>query len=233
MVVCLGALGEFPIVLQSVNHKMPHKNRITPKGEFVANPCRCLFMGNRGILHDSAGRITHRRWAHNNWIICLTNFKERKRQILSPSHYTELFFLDEVTALAAGHRPCCECRREAYRRYWDAFRSQVGDDIPVNANALDKRLQAERAVKRQFKQRSHNARLMDLPSGTIFQFKAEATPMLRWRDNLYQWSFEGYAGAGMVAEFRRDLDVDVMTPPTTVLALRGGYAPVVHPSAQL
>ena len=210
---------------------MPLKNRITPTGEFAADPARGLFMGNRGILHDSTGRLTHRRWAHTNWIICLTNFKERRRRVMSPGHYTELFFLDEATALAAGHRPCCECRRQAYRQYWDALRQEMRQPMPDSAKELDRLLHQERAVPRRFEQRTHNARLQDLPDGTMFRIGADAPPLLRWRGRFHRWHFNGYGETLSPRDLTGDLSVAVLTPPTTVTALRGGYMPVVHPTA--
>jgi hypothetical protein len=94
---------------------MPRQNRVTPFGEIVATPERGTFLGNRGVLHDQAGNI-RRAWQVERWLLCLLEFRGRKRAIMTPGHYTELFFLDEATGLAAGHRPCAECRATATRR---------------------------------------------------------------------------------------------------------------------
>src|SRR6185503_4182043 len=103
---------------------MPRQNRVTPFGHIIATPERGTYLGNRGVLHDSEGRI-RRTWQLRRWIVCVLALKGRKRQVMTPGHYTELFFLDEATALAAGHRPCAECRRErfnAFRKAWRAAR---------------------------------------------------------------------------------------------------------------
>ena len=99
---------------------MPRQNRVTPFGEIVAVPERGTMMGNRGRLHDEEGRI-RRPWQVKRWLICLLEFNGRHRQVMAPDRYTELFFLDEATALAAGHRPCFECRRKSYNAFVDAW----------------------------------------------------------------------------------------------------------------
>lgn len=96
---------------------MPLQNRVTPFGEIIAHPARGELMGNRGILHDASQRLSPSRWRHRHWVTCLTRFKEWQRRVMQPHAYTELFFLDEATALAAGHRPCALCRRERYRSF--------------------------------------------------------------------------------------------------------------------
>ena len=101
---------------------MPRQNRVTPFGDIIATPHRGTFMGNRGVLHDAGGRIK-RAWQLKRWIVCVLVFKGRKRQVMTPGHYTELFFLDEATTLAAGHRPCAECRRDRFLAFGRAWRS--------------------------------------------------------------------------------------------------------------
>src|SRR5688500_15168681 len=96
---------------------MPLQNRVTPFGEIEAAPARGLFMGNRGILHDANQQLGRARWRHKSWVTCLLSFKDRRREVMAPRRYTELFFCDEAVALAAGHRPCAECRREDYERF--------------------------------------------------------------------------------------------------------------------
>ncbi|MDB5560081.1 MAG: hypothetical protein JWQ36_3015, partial [Enterovirga sp.] len=105
---------------------MPRQNRVLPTGEIVALPFRGAFMGNRGILHDEAGRLGRARWRHPHWIICRLAFKGRRRAIMAPRRYTELFFPDEAVALAAGHRPCAECRRDAFGAYRSALARAEG-----------------------------------------------------------------------------------------------------------
>src|SRR6266508_5138938 len=120
-----------------VGAAMPLQNRVTPFGDLIATEARGLLMGNRGRLHDAGRRIV--RYAQGRrWIACLTSFRGRRRAVMSPGSYTELFFLDEAVALAAGHRPCAECRRHDYRRFQAAWARAVGPD--VSADAMDLRL---------------------------------------------------------------------------------------------
>src|SRR5437879_1969205 len=119
---------------------MPRQNRVTPFGQIVATPERGDFMGNRGVIHDRDGRI-RKPWRVKRWLICLLQFKGEKRAVMTPGLYTELFFLDEATALAAGHRPCALCRRERYNAFRDAW--HVGETRP-SAIAIDERLHTER-----------------------------------------------------------------------------------------
>ncbi len=121
---------------------MPLQNRVTPTGEIVATPHRGTLMGNRGVIHDAEGRIV-RPFRVKRWIACRLEFKGRHRELLQPGRWTELFFLDEATALAAGHRPCAECRREDYRR-WQAAWAAAFPGAPTNADAMDERLHADR-----------------------------------------------------------------------------------------
>jgi hypothetical protein len=125
---------------------MPRRNRVTPLGEIVAVSERGTMMGNRGILHDAEGLI-RRPWAVKRWLICVLEFRGRHRMVMAPNRYTELFFLDEATALAAGHRPCFECRRDRYLAFRDAWAAgdpeMVGRE-PIRADDIDNRLHAER-----------------------------------------------------------------------------------------
>ncbi|MGB8623555.1 MAG: hypothetical protein WCD16_12105, partial [Paracoccaceae bacterium] len=105
---------------------MPLQNRVLPTGEIVVHPARADFMGNRGILHGGNRQLGTARWRHKTWITCLLSFKGRKRVPMTPGRYTELFFLDEAVALAAGHRPCAECRRADFLRYRDAWQAATG-----------------------------------------------------------------------------------------------------------
>lgn len=206
---------------------MPRQNRVTPRGEIVAVPNRGLFLGNRGCLHDAAGAI-RRPWQLERWIACLLAFKGRRRAVMTPGRYTELFFLDEATALAAGHRPCAECRRERF----DAFRrALVSDNEPLpSAIELDRQLHAQR-VNPDRSQRTHRANLDDLPDGTFILLPGdEQTPHLVRGDALLAWAAGGYAAR---VERPGGIAVAVLTPELTVRALRGGYTPELHPSADL
>jgi hypothetical protein len=208
---------------------MPRQNRVTPLGEIVAAPQRGTFMGNRGVLHDEWGHV-RRAWQLKRWIVCVLQFKGRKRQVMTPGRYTELFFLDEATALAAGHRPCAECRRErfnAFRMAWRAARPAAGDALP-SADEIDRRLHAERVAAGRSK-RLFRAELSGLPDG-LFVRGGEwgEGAWLVWDGGLLAWSAGGYT-------WRIDRpakgEVDVLTPESTVGVIRAGYVPEVHPSA--
>lgn len=206
---------------------MPRQNRVTPSGDIVAVPERGTLMGNRGCLHDDAGRV-RRPWQVRRWVACVTDFKGRRRQLTTPGHYTELFFLDEATALAAGHRPCAECRRErfnAFRKAWGAASKSL--TLPT-ADAIDRRLHAER-VNTDRTKRCFTAGLAGLPDGVMVRHDLWGdTPHLVRGDRLLAWSAGGYTGR--VAR-PADLDVEVLTPESTVRAIRAGYAPDLHPTA--
>src|SRR6185312_1393082 len=125
---------------------MPRRNRVTPVGEIVAVPERGAMMGNRGVLHDQGGRI-RRAWQVRRWLVCLLEFRGRHRAVMAPNRYTELFFLDEATGLAAGHRPCAECRRARFLAFRDAWSAGIHATLPpagVTAGTIDERLHAER-----------------------------------------------------------------------------------------
>ena len=144
---------------------MPLQNRVTPLGELVADPARGLVYGNRGCLHDETGRI-RRRYNGRRWIALPARVPGRQREpLLQPGRYTELFFLDEATAFAAGHRPCAECRREDYDRFGQIWRELHPG--PAGADAIDARLHAERIAPGTREQRHHSASLDDLPDGAF------------------------------------------------------------------
>src|SRR3954469_21669439 len=170
------------ITRASVSH-VPLQNRVTPLGELVADPARGLVYGNRGCLHDAAGRI-RRPYQVKRWIACRLEFRGRRRRaLLQPGKYTELFFLDEATAFAAGHRPCAECRRADY----DRFRELLGE---TGADAIDARLHQERWENGA--RRLHRTRLEGLPDGAFVLRNGEPRPVLG--DELLAWTPAGYAG---------------------------------------
>jgi hypothetical protein len=191
---------------------MPLQNRVTPLGDLIADPARGLVYGNRGCLHDASGRI---RRHHNGrrWIACRLRFRGWHRSpLLQPGRFTELFFLDEATAFAAGHRPCALCRREDYTR----FLALVGER---GADAIDARLHAERF--------SHH-RAGDLPDGAFVLHERE--PWLVHGPQLLRWTPAGYTDR--IA--RPPAAATVITPPSLVAVLRAGWSgavPLVHPSA--
>jgi len=205
---------------------MPLQNRVTPYGEIVAIPERGLLMGNRGILHDEGRRIV-RSWQVRRWIACLTEFRGRHRDVMRPHSYTELFFLDEATAFAAGHRPCAECRHADYRRLLAAWAGSVGG--PTNADHIDAVLHAERLEGRGAgkRKRTHDEQLAALPDGAMISLDGSA--WLLWRGRLLQWSPAGYQAQRPLPPAATR--VEVLTPSSLVAVLRAGYQLLVPPSA--
>ena len=200
---------------------MPLQNRLTPTGEFVAEPVRGLFMGNRGgRLHLPMSRtLGNRRWVSKAWITCVLDFKGRHRNVWRDG-YTELFFLDEVTALAAGHRPCFECRRQDAI----AFALAASDtEARLHADDLDQRLHAERLAGRT--QRVHPEPIASLPDGAMITLDDQVFAVRGER--LVEWTIRGY---GRSIERPQWIGVTVLTPPTTLAALTAGYRPAWHPS---
>jgi hypothetical protein len=202
----------------------PLQNRVTPAGDIVAVPERGTLTGNRGVLHDEAGRI-RRPWQVRRWIACALEFRGRHREPMPPGRWTALFFVDEATALAAGHRPCAECRHADYRRFRAAWAEGQGAAEP-RADEIDRVLHAERLDGR--RKRLHPARLGDLPDGVIVEI--EGGFYLTQGDRLLGWWFSGYKGAPLVLD--PATGVDVLTPPSIVAAIRAGYEPAIHPSAR-
>jgi hypothetical protein len=206
---------------------MPLQNRVTPLGELVADSARGLVYGNRGCLHDAHGRI-RRRYNGQRWIACRLEFRGRYRAALQqPGRYTELFFLDEATAFAAGHRPCAECRSEDYERLIAIWRELHPDQI--GADAIDAQLHDERVDPETRAQLRHRAALEDIPDGTFVVRDSE--PCLVHGDELLRWTPAGY-----VARIERPArgEAVVLTPPSLVAVLRAGWqplVPLVHPSA--
>jgi hypothetical protein len=203
----------------------PLCNRVDPFGELFATPARGLFMGNRGgRIHTDGRTLTKRRWVSTQWICCRLEFKDRHRTVWGDS-YTELFFLDEVTALAAGHRPCFECRRQdadAFAELWGRTRG-----LPVRALApdMDKVLQAERLNGDT--KRVHRRRIDRLPDGAVIVLEGEGAFAVH-SGALLHWTPEGY-------DARRSLPrdpVDVLTPPSILSVLSAGYRPQWHPTAE-
>jgi hypothetical protein len=195
---------------------MPHRNRVTPWGEIVATPERGTLMGNRGVIHDDGGTIV-RDWRVRRWIACRLEFKGRRREILQPRRWTELFFLDEATAIAAGHRPCAECRRADYRRWQTAWEAAgLGS---TRADDMDHVLHADRTGP------SGRQRVSDLPEAAMVRLDGRA--WLVDAGDLLAWSFAGYGE-------RRPAPpepVEVLTPAAAVAVLAAGYEVGVHPAA--
>lgn len=201
---------------------MPLQNRVTPFGEIVALPGRGLMMGNRGVLHDDARRIV-RSTQVRRWIACVLAFRGRHREVMTPHRYTELFFLDEATALAAGHRPCAECRNADYKLFRALWETCFG--APANADAIDARLHRERIAAGG--KRTYRDDLASLPDGTYVALDEKA--WLVWGAHLREWSDSGYLARQPRAAHR---SVEVLTPAATVAILAAGYRPEIHPTAR-
>jgi hypothetical protein len=185
-------------------------------------------MGNRGILHDDQKRIVV-PWRLKRWITCALTFRERKRQVFAPHRYSELFFLDEATSFAAGHRPCAECRRERYNEFraaWMEAYSNVADR-KVGADDIDSVLHAQRAIRGGGK-KTWQAHLAALPSGTFIEYRGR--PHLIWNGRLWPWTFAGYEDP--VPSSAAAAEVTVLTPQSIVRVFESGFAPQVHASAQ-
>jgi len=199
------------------------QNRVSPLSEIAANGERGLLMGNRGILHDAHQRLGRARWRHKNWVCCLLSFKNRHRRVMTPNHYTELFFLDEAVALAAGHRPCAECRRADYLTYQHAWQTATGSS--ANARSLDAALHLARIDGHG--QKHHSASAESLPDGTFILIDQSAH--LLAGDQAHP-----YAPGGYTASIPRPQGiVSVVTPAPSVAAMAAGYRPQLHPSARL
>jgi hypothetical protein len=188
-------------------------------------------MGNRGVLHDAEGHIK-RAWQVKRWIVCVLEFRGRKRTVMAPKSYTELFFLDEATALAAGHRPCAECRHARFLDFcnaWQLSHPKAGRSNRPTADEIDSCLHAERLLP----DRSRRIRgaLGDLPDGVFVTVEAWAEKVfLVWGDSLFEWSPGGYRRRRPRTKGEK---VWVVTPPSTMAVIQAGYSPVVHTSAGL
>ena len=198
---------------------MTLQNRVTPFADIVSDPARGLLMGNRGgRIHEGARKLTARRWASKQWICCVLDFKNRHRAVWGDS-YTELFFLDEVTAFAAGHRPCFECRRrdaqEFARLFPRAHRAPAMDDV-LHRERLDDRAK-----------RLHRQPIDTLPDGVMIAENGNAFAVRG--KHLLRWTPSGYDA---VQRRPRGIDADVLTPPSIVAVLAQGYAPQWHTSAK-
>ncbi|MEM7507405.1 MAG: hypothetical protein AAF415_11725 [Pseudomonadota bacterium] len=198
---------------------MPLQNRVAPTGEITASPWRGAMMGNRGCLHDAQQRLGRARWRHQNWVCCVTEFRGRHRLPMpppgSPTIYTALFFWDEATAFAAGHRPCGECRYQDYRRFMATW--QLAGLPGRGPKEVDRHLHHDRTMRNR-NQKRHRAKLADLPPGTFIL--VQDMPVLL-NDGAWSWSPDGYA------PYRADLPeaVTVLTPKASVEVFRAGYRP--------
>jgi hypothetical protein len=203
---------------------MPLQNRVTPSGDIVAVSQRGSFTGNRGIIHDPATRtLLKQRWTTKAWIVCVCEFRGRRRDVMATRSWTELFFLDEATAFAAGHRPCFHCRRadaNAFRSAWERGNCAVSARAPE----IDAVLHSERLDGHAKRLHPLPMPLNELPDGAMVRVSADSFLIVDGRPLL--WTFDGYGGTGLPLA-----DARLITPPSTVRALQAGYRAAMHGSA--
>lgn len=193
------------------------RNRVTPLGDVEAFPLRGAWTGNRGILHR--GREIVRFHASDLWIVCALRFKDRWQEQWRPGHFTFLYFHDEAVALAAGHRPCAECRRADYRAYRDAWADALGGPPPA-AKRINAALHGERIVRGTHRRRLHDAAWRELPDGAFVLLDDGAVPALVRGGALVEWTRAGYGARRPRPRAGR---ATLLTPPSSVAALRAGY----------
>jgi hypothetical protein len=213
-----------------IGHAMPLQNRVSPEGDIIACAERGIMFGNRGgRIHGPDRQLGTKRWHSKQWICCVLAFKSRRRPVMAPNRYTELFFLDEATALSAGHRPCFECRREAATQFatlWNAARGLPGR---AAALAMDVQLHGERVASTGAK-RTWLAPSADLPDATFVRWAQAGSPQIGMllAQRFRPWSFAGY---GAALDLPADAALEVLTPKSIVTVLGAGYRPVLHSSA--
>jgi hypothetical protein len=203
---------------------MPLQNRVTPTGDIIATPLRGLFTGNRGIIHDPATKtLLKKRWSSPAWITCVCEFRGWRRKVMGGRSWTELFFLDEATAFAAGHRPCFFCRRDdanGFRAAWEKGNGVSG----VRAREIDVVLHRERLERGKKRLHSLPRPVEQLPDGAMVQVGEESFVIAQGR--VLRWSMAGYQKAETALD-----GAMLLTPPSTLRALSAGYRPVLHPTA--
>jgi len=203
----------------------PLQNRVLPTGEIVAVPERGMLMGNRGCLHTADRELGVTRWRFKMWISCVLKWGDIRRDVMPPGRWTALFFLDEATALSAGHRPCGYCRYADHLAFGEAWQRAAGLAERPRAAWMDIELHAQR-VDRRRRKLTRPATLASLPDGAMV--RTGDTIALVSDGRLLPWSLAGYG-----RPFRLDpsTTVEVLTPPAMLGALAHGYLPLVHPSA--
>jgi hypothetical protein len=203
---------------------MLFQNRVQPTGDIIIDHARGDFIGNRGIIHRNDQTLGTARWSHQAWICCTLSWQDRKRPMMDGRNWTELFFLDEAVAMAAGHRPCGYCRRVDYVRFVDAWADHAG--MPPKAPQIDKALHAGRVLPRERTQQRHFAPLRELPDGAMI-LRDETAYLVR-RDAVLPYQRAQYGPP----EIRDNNEAaTVLTPPPMLNVLRAGFLPALHVSA--
>jgi hypothetical protein len=199
------------------------QNRVHPSGEIIATSARGLWMGNRGVIHNAQQQIIS-PFKHKAWIICQLEFKGRKRTVMTPNRWTELFFLDEATALSAGHRPCFECRKEDAKRFkacWIKGNPHHGFTMTTSINEMDEIIHSER-INLEKKKVIHTRDVADIPNGTCILMDGD--PFLFYKKQLHRWTPFGYKESILVPHTSM---LNVLTPNSIVNAIVAGYAPQI------
>jgi len=207
---------------------MPLQNRVDPWGQLQAVKSRGALLGNRGIIHNEKKLIVA-QWRSKAWITCQIEFKGRESPVFAPDSYSQLFFVDEATAFAAGHRPCAECRRDRYNEFkaaWIQSNRDLIETVSPTVIEIDKVLHSERVFEDKRK-RTYSAHFGTLPQGTFIEIEGKA--LLLWRGKLLEWSFEGYSRSN--SSLSPSLSVAVLTPASVVRMFTSGFTPKVHVSA--
>ena len=207
----------------------PLQNRVLPTGEIVSDPARGLLMGNRGCIHRPDRTLGPARWRTKMWISCVLVWRDVRRDVMPPGRWTALFFLDEATAMAAGHRPCGYCRREDYLAYAGAWQQAAGLPQRLRAGEMDTVLHAERVDSRTRRQRTRPARAGELPDGVMVRHDGVIGLLTGGR--VLPWSIEGYLADPIPVA--PGTSFELLTPPSSVAAITVGYRPKLHPTARL
>lgn len=203
------------------------QNRVDPLGRLIETSARGLWMGNRGVIHNEHQQII-RNFKHKAWITCTLTFKERKRTVMTPGRWTELFFLDEATAFAAGHRPCFECRKQDAKKFkscWIMGNPAHNFSMATSINQIDEIIHRER-IDDQKKKVVHQHMTEDIPEGTFLLIHDD--PFVFSKGRLLQWTPFGYADSIAVPEHSA---LTILTPRSIVNAFRAGYVPQIGRSS--
>jgi hypothetical protein len=205
---------------------MPLQNRVTPSGEIITTPHRGLLVGNRGIIHDPATKtLLKKRWSTPAWLACVLEFRGRRRKVMARRSWTELFFLDEATAFAAGHRPCFYCRRDDANRFRAAW-EKGNRSGPMLASEIDAVLHRERLERGKKRLHPLPVAIDALPDGAMVR-QGDDSFLVRTGRAL-RWSPAGYGDPQAVGD-----NALLLTPPSTLRALAAGYEVALHPSATI
>lgn len=210
---------------------MALRNRVNPFGQLIATPERGAWTGNRGVLHNEQQKIV-KNHAVKYWITCVLEYKGFRRNVMSPNRWTELFFLDEATAFAAGHRPCGFCRYTDFKRFKNLWLAANGTRHGLTETATMDRIDAvihQERLDENGSKKVFQATLATLPDGTFVSLDKMGKAYLWFRQRLCEWSFSGYTN---VAQFDKNQVVEVLTPYSYVEVFKAGYVPQVYFSGE-